>query len=213
MIKIDFLIMPLHPIEMTSAEQDPDPDSPVADDHSYHSWVTVDHHHFDHNVSDSRWVDCLFSSEIKCVTLIDLAARSLPKKFPGPMEVSVLWTDDLTITELNQQFRSKPGATNILSFPSDDRCALNEGRLFMGDLVLGFETVMSEAKEAGIAEQDHTAHLLLHGLLHLAGFDHILDDEAAEMEKLESHLLTEIGIADPYQDVIYTPVKARDTNL
>jgi len=63
------------------------------------------------------------------------------------------------------------------------------------------------------AEQDHTANLILHGLLHLAGFDHILDDEAAEMEKLESYLLTEIGIADPYQDVIYTSVEARDNNL
>ena len=82
----------------------------------------------------------------------------------------------------------------------------------MGDLVLGFETVMSEAKVAGIAEQDYTAHLILHGLLHLAGFDHILDDEAAEMEKLESYILTEIGIEDPYQDSVYTPVDARDTN-
>ena len=212
MIKTDYPIMPLHPVEMTSAEQDPDPDSPAADGHTYHSWVTVDHHHFEHNLSDSRWVDCLFSSEMKCIALIDLMARFLPTKFPRPIEVSVLWTDDLTIAELNQQFRSKSGATNILSFPSGDRSALNEGRLFMGDLVLGFETVMSEAKTAGIAEQDHTAHLILHGLLHLAGFDHILDDEAAEMEKLESYLLTEIGIADPYQDVIYTPAEARDTN-
>ena len=194
--------MPLHPVEMTSAEQDPDPDSPAADDHTYHSWITLDHHHFDHNLSDSRWADCLFSSEMKCIALIDLAARLLPTKFPGPIEVSVLWTDDLTIAELNQHFRSKSGATNILSFPSSDRPALNGGRLFMGDLVLGFETVMSEAKVAGIAEQDHTAHLVLHGLLHLAGFDHILDAEAAEMEKLESYLLTEIGIADPYQDNI-----------
>ena len=56
-------------------------------------------------------------------------------------------------------------------------------------------------------------HLLLHGLLHLAGFDHTLDDEAADMEKLESYLLSEIGIADPYQDVVHTPVEARDTNL
>ena len=205
--------MPPHPVDMTLAEQDPDPDSPAANIPTYHSWVTVDHHHFDHNLSDSRWADCLFSSEMKCITLIDLAARSLPTKFPGPIEVSVLWTDDLTITELNQQFRSKPGATNILSFPSDDRSALNEGRLFMGDLVLGFETVMSQAKLAGIAEQDHIAHLVLHGLLHLAGYDHILDDEAAEMEKLESYLLTEIGIADPYQVVESTPVEARDTNL
>ena len=203
--------MPLHPVEMTSAEQDPDPDSPAAYDHKYHSWITADNHHFDHNLSDPRWVDCLFSSEMKCIALIDLAARYLPAKFPGPIEVSVLWTDDLKIAELNQHFRTKLGATDILSFPSGDQSASIKDRLFMGDLVLGFETVISEAKAAGIAEQDHITHLILHGLLHLAGFDHVLDDEAAEMEKLESYLLSEIGIADPYQDVIYTAAGARDT--
>ena len=205
--------MPHHPVEMTSAEQDPDPDSPAADDHTHHSWVTADNHHFDHNLSDPRWIDCLFSSEMKCIKLIDLAAKYLPAKFSGPIEVSVLWTDDLTIAELNQHFRTKSGATNILSFPSGDQSVLAEDRLFMGDLVLGFETVMSEAKAAGIAEQDHIAHLVLHGLLHLAGFNHILDDEAAKMEKLESYLLSEIGIEDPYQDVIYTSAEARDTPL
>ena len=97
MIKTDFTIMPIRPVEMTSAEQDPDPDSPPAYEHTYHSWVTADHHHFDHNLSDSRWSDCLLSSEMKCITLIDLAARFLPTKFPGPIEVSVLWTDDLKI--------------------------------------------------------------------------------------------------------------------
>ncbi len=213
MIKTDFLIMPLHPIEMTSAEQDPDPDSPVADDYEYHSWVTADHHHFDHSLSDPRWTECLFNSETKCIALIDLAARYLPAKFPGPIEVSVLWTNDLTIAELNQKFRRKSGATNILSFPSDAKSALTEDRLFMGDLALGFETVMSEAKAAGIAKQDYIAHLVLHGLLHLAGFDHVFDDEASEMEKLESYLLSRIGIADPYQGDIYTPSEARDTSL
>ena len=213
MIKTDFLIMPHHPSEMISAEQDSDPDSPAADDHTYHCWVTVDQHHFDHNLSDSRWADCLFSSEMKCIALIDLAARLLPSKFPGPIEVSVLWTDDVTIAELNQNFRNKTGATNILSFPSGEQSASLEDRQFMGDLVLGFETVMSEAKAAGIAEQDYIAHLVLHGLLHLAGFDHILDDEAAKMEKLESYLLSEIGIANPYQDVIHTPAVARDANI
>ncbi len=205
--------MPLHPVEMTSAEQEPDPDSPAEDDHTYHSWITADGHHFEHNLSDPRWADSLFSSEKKCIALIDLAARYLPAKFPGPIEVSVLWADDLKIAELNRHFRTKPSATNILSFPSGDQFASTENRLFMGDLVLGFDTVMSEAKAAGIAEQDHIAHLVLHGLLHLAGFDHILDDEAAEMENLESYLLLEIGIADPYQNVIYTPAEARDTPL
>ena len=205
--------MPLHPVEMTSAEQDPDPDSLASDENTFHSWVTADHHHFEHNLSEPRWADCLFSSEIKCIALIDLTARYLPAKFPGPIEVSVLWTDDQTIAKLNQKFRSKSRPTNILSFSSGEQSALSEGRLFMGDLVLGFETVMSEAKAVGIAEKDHIAHLVLHGLLHLAGFDHILDDEATEMEKIESYLLSEVGIADPYRDVIYTPAEARDTPI
>ena len=211
MIKTDFLIMPLPPVEMTTAEQDPDPDSLAADNHTYHSWITADNHHFDHNLSDPRWANCLFSSETKCIPLIDLAVRYLPAKFSGPIEVSVLWTDDMKMAELNQHFRTKSGATNILSFPSGDQFASTGDRQFMGDLVLGFETVMSEAKAALVAEQDHIAHLVLHGLLHLAGFDHVLDDDADEMEKLESYLLSEIGIADPYHDVIYTPAKTRDT--
>ena len=155
MTKTDFLIMPLHPVEMTPAEQDSDPDSPSAQDQTYQSWVTVDQHHFDHNLSDSRWANCRLSSEMKCTKLIDRAARFLPEKFPGQIEVSVLWTDDPTIAELNQKFRSKSGATNILSFPSGGQSASVEGRIFMGDLVLGFETVMYEAKVAGISEQDH----------------------------------------------------------
>ena len=77
--------MPLDPVEMTSAEQDPEPDSPDAVDHSYHSWVTADNHHFDHNLSDPRWISCVFSSEVKCITLIDLAVRYLPAKFSGPV--------------------------------------------------------------------------------------------------------------------------------
>ena len=205
--------MPLHPDEMNSAEPDCDPDSPAAKHPSHQSWVSVDHHHFEHNLSESRWAEFLLSSELKCVSLVDCAVRHLPTKFPGRIEVSVLWTDDLTIAALNQKFRGKPASTNILSFPSGGRSILTEDRLFMGDLVFGFETVMSEAKAAGIAEQDHIAHLVLHGLLHLAGFDHIHDDEAAEMEKLETYLLSKIGIADPYHGVIYKSAEAKDAPL
>ena len=207
----DFPMMPIHTDEMTSAEQETGPDSPVPDNSAYCSWVTDDHHHFDHNISDLRWADHVLSSQKKCVALTDLAARHLPDKFPQRIEVSVLWTDDQTIADINYQFRGKFCATNILSFPSGDQLVLAENKLFMGDLVLGYETVMSEAKAAEIAEQDHIAHLFLHGLLHLAGLEHVDDGELSEMENLETYLLSEIGIADPYHDVVYVPAEDRDT--
>jgi probable rRNA maturation factor len=211
MINTDLPMMPVHPDEMTSTEQEPDPDSPVTDDPAYCRWVTADRHHFDHNISDSRWADHLLSSELKCVRLTDLAARRLPAQFPQRIEVSVLWTDDQTIARINRQFRGKSVATNILSFLSSDHYGSAGDSLFFGDLVLSYETVMSEAQAAEIAEQDHIAHLVLHGLLHLAGFDHINDDEASEMESLETYLLSEVGIADPYHDVVYLPTGVRDT--
>ena len=213
MINPDFPMMPIHPDEMMSAEQDPDPDSSATNDPTYCCWVTADHHHFDHNISDARWADHLNSSKVKCIMLTDLVAKHLVSQFSQIIEVSVLWTDDQTIADLNHQFRGKCGATNILSFPSGDQPALGEDRLFIGDLVLGYETVMSEAKAAGIAEQDHIAHLVLHGLLHLAGFEHSCDDEALEMESLETRLLSEIGIADPYHDVVHVPAGVKDIPL
>ena len=76
-----------------------------------------------------------------------------------------------------------------------------EDQLFLGDLVLGYETVTAEADDMKKPLSHHIAHLLLHGLLHLAGYDHIHDDEAAEMEALETSLLAAIGIADPYAEI------------
>ena len=210
MTDTDFPMMPIHPDEMISAEQDPDPDSRMTGEPTYSCWVTADHHHFDHNISDVRWVNHLLSSEVKCVKLTDLTVRYLPSKFLQKIEVSVLWANDQTIAGLNHKFRGKSGATNILSFPSSEQSILNQDFLFMGDLVLGYETVMSEAKAGGIPEQDHIAHLVLHGLLHLAGFDHVDDHRAAEMEGLETYLLSEVGIEDPYHDVVHVPDKVRD---
>ena len=202
--------MPIQSDDITSAEQDLDPDGAATDVPAHCCWVTADRHHFDHNISDPRWVDHLLKSEAKCVRLTDLAARHLSTQFTNTIEVALLWTDDQTIADLNHRFRGKSGATNILSFPSGEQTVLVEDRLFLGDLVFGYETVMSESKAIGIAVQDHIAHLVLHGLLHLAGFDHVHDDEAADMESLETYLLSEIGIADPYFEVVNVPAEFRD---
>lgn len=104
----------------------------------------------------------------------------------------VLLSDDATVHELNRRFRDKDKPTNVLSFPAPDR----EG--YPGDVVMAYETCASEAEAAGKSVLHHAAHLALHGVLHLNGFDHQEEDEASEMEALETAVLAELGIKDPY---------------
>lgn len=188
------------PDDLTPAEQDPDPDSPEPGQAAHAVWVTPDKHHFDHNIADQRWADVLTGSQQVCMSLTDLLAHHLSPEATTRLEVSVLWTDDDHIAALNSQFRQKPGPTNILSFPSGEGLCGQTDELFLGDLVLGYETVKTEAAEAGKPMSHHVAHLLVHGLLHLAGYDHVDEEEAVEMEALETSLLAQVGIADPYCD-------------
>jgi probable rRNA maturation factor len=115
---------------------------------------------------------------------------------PGT-EVSVVFTDDAHVRALNKQYRGKNAATNVLSFPAP---ALVEGALgpMLGDIVLASETVVNEARAGGLTLDAHLTHLLVHGFLHLVGYDHEADAEAAVMEGLETAILARLGIADPY---------------
>jgi probable rRNA maturation factor len=115
---------------------------------------------------------------------------------PADAEVSVVFTDDEHVRALNVRFRDKDTATNVLSFPAapqPDRF----GR-FLGDIVLARETIHREAQDQGLIFDDHLTHLIVHGFLHLLGFDHENDVEAGVMERLETAILVGIGIADPY---------------
>jgi probable rRNA maturation factor len=114
-------------------------------------------------------------------------------------EVSVVFTDDAHIQALNKLYRKKDTPTNVLSFPGArlDREAFGP---LVGDLVLASDTIAREAAEQGIAPGDHLIHLLVHGFLHLVGYDHEEDRAATEMEKLETAILSRLGIADPYRD-------------
>jgi probable rRNA maturation factor len=108
-----------------------------------------------------------------------------------PGELSILFTDDAAIQRLNRDYRGKDKPTNVLSFPQS-------GGPLLGDIVLAWETVN---QEAGLAEKPlkaHMAHLIVHGFLHLLGYDHEADEEAEEMEALERAALRRMGIADPY---------------
>jgi probable rRNA maturation factor len=115
---------------------------------------------------------------------------------PADAEVSLVFTDDAHIRGLNHRFRGKDKATNVLSFPAATQ-AIGLGR-FLGDIVLARETILSEAGDQGLFPDDHLIHLIVHGFLHLLGFDHENDAEAGVMERLETAILMRIGVADPY---------------
>jgi probable rRNA maturation factor len=114
-------------------------------------------------------------------------------------ELSVLLCDDETITRLNSQWRGQQKPTNVLSFPAPPRHgAAPDEQIPLGDIAIAYETLAREAKENGATVSGHLSHLVVHGFLHLLGYDHHTDDEAERMERLERDVLARMGVADPY---------------
>ena len=140
--------------------------------------------------------------------IVKQAARAAfliaPPTAHGTYEVTVLLTDDAEIRDLNRAWRRKDTPTNVLAFPARDDPAMPG---LLGDVVLAYETVSDEARNTGVAFDHHVSHLVIHGLLHLLGFDHISDDEAERMEALEGAALAKLGIADPYAEQEATPAE------
>ena len=126
------------------------------------------------------------------------ALKQSKARIAGIAEVSVVLTDDAEQRELNKQWRGIDKSTNVLSFPQLEPFSPVVG--LVGDIILARETVAREAEEMGIAFEAHVTHLVVHGFLHLLGYDHVEDDEAAVMEGLETKILAPLGIADPYAD-------------
>ena len=122
-----------------------------------------------------------------------------------PLEISLVLADDTRVRELNKGYRQRDSATNVLSFATFDRIALAEELtqpapvpLMLGDVVLARETLKREAIEQNKIPENHLVHLVVHGVLHLLGFDHIEDDDAEVMEALETAVLADLGVPDPY---------------
>jgi probable rRNA maturation factor len=113
-------------------------------------------------------------------------------------ELCVHLADDAHVRDLNARWRGLDEATNVLSFPTVEPAAVGQARL-LGDIVLGFETIVREAGAEGKPLADHYRHLVVHGFLHLIGFDHETDSDARRMEAMEARILARLGVADPYQ--------------
>lgn len=156
-------------------------------------------------IEDRRW---------SAVDLEALAARAAQAVFAqlglaaDQWELSLLACNDARIADLNADFRGKPSPTNVLSWPSEERGAEDDGSApdlpegpdpELGDVAIAFETCKREAEDLGKDMPDHVMHLLVHGILHLLGYDHIRDQDATLMEGLETQILAEMGIADPYR--------------
>ena len=153
-------------------------------------------------LEDPRWQDALDLSEIA-----DRAVRSGLEiaEVQGVFEVSILAADDARIKELNASFRDKPTPTNVLSWPAEALQPETPGKRptapttpELGDIALAFETCRQEAADRGVQLHEHVTHLVLHGVLHLLGYDHEEDADATLMEELERRALARLGVADPY---------------
>lgn len=140
-------------------------------------------------------------NDVPLASLADQAGAAVSKILghEGAFEFALLGCDDARIAKLNADFRGKPQPTNVLSWPSEE---LSPGALpnfpELGDVALAFETIKAEATQAQIPFDRHLLHLITHGILHLLGYDHQNDEEAAQMEGLEVQILASLGIPNPY---------------
>jgi len=145
--------------------------------------------------NDDAWPEDLDSLAERAVLE---ALKHAKPKVKGAAELSILLTNDEEQHELNQQWRGKDSSTNVLSFPQIEPFGPVEGLL--GDITLARETLEREAAEQGTSFTDHFTHLVVHGFLHILGYDHLTDAEALQMESLETQILASLGVADPYAD-------------
>ncbi len=147
-------------------------------------------------VDEPRWKE-LGDLEALAAQCFEAALRESQKKPAGGAEVSLLFCDDARMRVLNRDFRGKDKPTNVLSFPGPD---LPEPAPVLGDIALGYETILREAGEQRKSFTDHSRHMVVHGFLHLLGYDHETEAEASEMEAMEIRILQRLGIANPYGD-------------
>lgn len=128
-------------------------------------------------------------------------AKDVKQPFPKTKtEISLVFTDDEDIRGINAEWRGQDKPTNVLSFPAFPLQPGGKPGPMLGDIILAEETLRREALDLGKSFDDHLTHLLVHGFLHLFGYDHMTDEEATVMESLEIRILAELGLDNPYGD-------------
>ena len=150
-------------------------------------------------VDERRWRELPINVDDLCDRAVKASFASAGQGSYG--EVSVLLTNDLAMCEFNSQYRGREGPANVLSFPAHLRSAHSRVEvepLLWGDIAISFDRVKYEAKCEAKPIRDHTAHLVVHGTLHLLGFDHKEMLDIAAMKRLEVSSLARLGISDPY---------------
>ena len=160
-------------------------------------------------LEDDRWQAAGLAPLAERAALAALGHLGLD---PALFEVAVLACDDARIAVLNADFRGKPQPTNVLSWPSDERGADADGGAparphpgpagmpeELGDIAIAWETCEREAEDQGKPLRDHVSHLIVHATLHLLGYDHVRDGDAALMEGTEIRILEAMGLSNPYE--------------
>jgi probable rRNA maturation factor len=159
-------------------------------------------------IEDKRWNEIGLEALAERACAASLVHLGLP---PEGFEISLMGCNDARIAALNADFRGKPQPTNVLSWPAEDIAPAAPGAApakpapgtsedpnELGDIAIAFDTCQREAADAGRPIADHATHLLVHATLHLLGYDHIRDEDAATMEGIEVAILAGLGVADPY---------------
>jgi probable rRNA maturation factor len=149
-------------------------------------------------VLDERWAE-IGDAQVVARLSVEAALSVVAERQSGDVEVSVALADDATVQALNRDWRGKDYPTNVLSFPAPS--TRTPGPRVLGDIALAYETVARESRHENKLFADHAVHLLVHGTLHLLGYDHESDSDAAVMEALEVEALARVGVADPYRGV------------
>ena len=150
------------------------------------------------NVDSPKWL----SEDVNIIdicetTISSFSNQAIPSITSGNNIVSILLTDDKKMSGLNKLYRNKAGPTNVLSFTNEKKHS-NSKNIILGDIALSFTTVLKESTQSKISFINHVKHLLIHGCLHLIGFDHETAIEAQEMEVLEVNILRKLGVPNPY---------------
>ncbi|WP_068311112.1 rRNA maturation RNase YbeY [Polycladidibacter hongkongensis] len=154
--------------------------------------------HLDILIEDENWPGADELDKLARAA-IDKAVAISSLEYAANSEISLVFTNDNAVQKLNNQWRGKNKPTNVLSFPGDEGEYLPYGPL-LGDIVIARETVEREAAELDTPFSHHLTHLIVHGTLHLFGYDHQISEEAEEMEGEERKILAALGIPDPYKD-------------